>query len=244
MKGKKKICVEIEKKIFCTSHQQTMFGHVLGSKASICVVVAQEDKCFHNKSFFLLLPHLALITKHNIIWYVISLWSVQVICPGCVSTTTTYCPPPAYWPLKGWMGCRDILYSVPALVSNCGEISRRFQLQMQSTVLYDYASSSLRKAGEWCDFLTKALLKQYGWISTLKGCTGNANYFMAVAKSVRGLQCHESLCNYPRMFTFGHGVVWLSFLVGCFLAHACLALAVRIYYNAKDTTGQSLGKIN
>lgn len=46
------------------------------------------------------------------------------------------------------------------------------------------------------------------------------------------------------MFTFGLGVVWLSFSVGCFLAHACLSLAVHIYYDTQDTTGQSLGKIN
>lgn len=38
------------KQLFSTCCQQAMFCHVLGSKASIHVVVAQEDRCFHNKS--------------------------------------------------------------------------------------------------------------------------------------------------------------------------------------------------
>jgi len=92
----------------------------LTSRASVCVVVAVEDKHFNNESVppAPVLPS-AFITEHGDAWYGISLWSAGVSCPDCVLSQTLTHPQPL-WGENGGMegGWRESPDAVRALLSN------------------------------------------------------------------------------------------------------------------------------
>jgi len=61
IKHKQRSCTEEEKPkdLFFNSHQQVMSSHLPGSRASVCVAVAPEDKSDNNEC----LPHFLLFLR-------------------------------------------------------------------------------------------------------------------------------------------------------------------------------------
>lgn len=69
--------------LFSASHQQVISGHFLGSRTSVCAVIALEEKCHNNKchpsSFHLdFLPEQMSHSLKN------TFGQFWVSCPGCV----------------------------------------------------------------------------------------------------------------------------------------------------------------
>ena len=72
-----------------------MFGHFPGSRVSVRVVVAPEDKRKQtNAPHFLLLPLAFILSRRHMVWNIplVSLGQLSWLCPLPRS-----CPPPAYW---------------------------------------------------------------------------------------------------------------------------------------------------
>jgi len=49
-------------KFISTSHQQVMSSHLLGSRASVHIVIASEDKCLDNEC-----PPLAFVAEYDVL---------------------------------------------------------------------------------------------------------------------------------------------------------------------------------
>lgn len=92
----------------------------LGSMASAHMAVDWEDKHHdHEHSSFPSVPW-ASTAEHNMMWSVVSLWSVQLGCPSCVPSQSHALFQPIHWSgmVQGRVGTRRGLAAVQTLLCN------------------------------------------------------------------------------------------------------------------------------